>query len=944
MSTKTDVWVQPLIRYVPHGTVFLANACIMILELVAGRIIARHVGMSLYTWTAIIGVIMAGISLGNHWGGKIADKRKPSAFLPFIFFAAGLSCILILPLNSLAGVGLQFIVFNWPLRIFLHVLVVFFVPSIFLGMITPVVAKMALDVAVRQGQTVGGLFASAVVGSLLGTFLAGYYLVMSLGATSIVISVAVCLGVIGILYFLSHRVTIKQPPLSIEKCKETHTPQTKTDLSRLTRYPAIFTVFLSNAIFMMFELAAMRVIAREFGSSLYTWTAIIGIVLAGVALGNYFGGRLADRTTSARCIAVVFGISGFLLLLSPLGNELAGYLRDHVYGIAALSWPMQITLQVFLLCFLPCVVVGMVSPLVVRSLLTKGYTSGTAVGIVYAWGSVGAILGTFVTGYLLIQLIGSLPVILLVSVIASLMALLYLPKGILSWILVVLCIFGFLASYLPYPFFHRVGTFCRLRYPSDPRTVYEDESQYSYIGILEDKAQPSVREMLLDQLVHTRVDLNEPTRLLYEYEWIYSAVMNKRHLSPTPVRVFVIGGGGYAYPHYLELTRPGSHIVVAEIDPAVTEAAHIALGLPRDTSIQIRNQDARNVVEDLLYDKRSSQGFEHFDYILGDSINDYTVPYHLTTLEVTEKIHALLKDDGVYMLNMIDMLDSGGFLAAVVNTCRKVFEQVVVFNTGRKSFIRDTFVVVCSKKPMFLTDIPLLLRSSYNYTGEEIPASVLDQLIERHKDIILTDDYAPVENLLAPVVRTRTGDLGELRLAFSRWFATRENYTKAIYYCRKALEVHPIWPDAHQFHAELLEKIGDIPGALLALEKAVEGNPDPAKALFMLGRAYMRASQPDKALAAWNRCITIKPDYVAALYNIGTIHAMNGNLGMAVSFWNKAINTDPDHEDSLYNLLIAYVQMGDFVSANRVATKLHTLNVVIPQEINDALEKSQTQE
>ncbi|MFA5251569.1 MAG: fused MFS/spermidine synthase, partial [Phycisphaerae bacterium] len=60
--------------FIPSATVFLSSACIMVLELVAGRLIARHLGSSLYTWTSVIGVVLAGITIGNYLGGRIADR------------------------------------------------------------------------------------------------------------------------------------------------------------------------------------------------------------------------------------------------------------------------------------------------------------------------------------------------------------------------------------------------------------------------------------------------------------------------------------------------------------------------------------------------------------------------------------------------------------------------------------------------------------------------------------------------------------------------------------------------------------------------------------------------------------------------------------------------------------------------------------------------------
>jgi hypothetical protein len=286
--------------------------------------------------------------------------------------------------------------------------------------------------------------------------------------------------------------------------------------------------------------------------------------------------------------------------------------------------------------------------------------------------------------------------------------------------------------------------------------------------------------------------------VLYPYEQVYSLVMETRFPAPQPVRALVIGGGGYAGPHCLEVTRPGSHIVVAEIDPAVTEAAHAAFGLPRDTAIEIHNADARQVICDLVAGKQ-----QKFDCVFGDSFNDYTVPYHLVTVEFTRMVADLLEDNGLYMLNMIDVFNSGAFLAAVVETCHSVFPCVAVFNTGKPPDIRDTFVVVCSKQPIALQDVSPELQARYGFGGMLLPDSSIRSLLVRHRGRMFTDDYAPVENLLAPVVLTHTGDPGEVGMHFARKAAREGRPGKAVAYACRALAYHPNWNEALSFLVRL---------------------------------------------------------------------------------------------------------------------------------------------
>ena len=87
----------------PNLIAFVSSACVMVLELVAGRIIAPYVGVSLYTWTSVIGVVLAGISLGNYLGGRLADHWASLRLLGIVFLAGGLCCFGVLAVDALGN-------------------------------------------------------------------------------------------------------------------------------------------------------------------------------------------------------------------------------------------------------------------------------------------------------------------------------------------------------------------------------------------------------------------------------------------------------------------------------------------------------------------------------------------------------------------------------------------------------------------------------------------------------------------------------------------------------------------------------------------------------------------------------------------------------------------------------------------------------------------------
>jgi MFS family permease len=186
--------------FVPCATVFVSSFCIMVLELVAGRLIARYLGSSLYTWTSVIGVVLAGISIGNYIGGRFADRFRPANTLVILFTLCAAACLVTIAANNLIGNLTWPRQFNWPARILLHVTAVFLLPSALLGTISPVVAKMALEKGLPTGRTVGDIYACGAAGSILGTFATGYYLIAMMGTVSIVYSVAAVMILMALLY------------------------------------------------------------------------------------------------------------------------------------------------------------------------------------------------------------------------------------------------------------------------------------------------------------------------------------------------------------------------------------------------------------------------------------------------------------------------------------------------------------------------------------------------------------------------------------------------------------------------------------------------------------------------------------------------------------------------------------------------------------------------
>ena len=113
-----------------NALVFMTSVCVMVLELTASRLIAKHVGSSLYTWTSVIGVVLAGITIGNFLGGWLADRFAPGKLLNWLFLAASVLCLSVLWLDGLMVDRARPEGWQWPTWVVWVVGIVFFFPNV----------------------------------------------------------------------------------------------------------------------------------------------------------------------------------------------------------------------------------------------------------------------------------------------------------------------------------------------------------------------------------------------------------------------------------------------------------------------------------------------------------------------------------------------------------------------------------------------------------------------------------------------------------------------------------------------------------------------------------------------------------------------------------------------------------------------------------------------
>lgn len=492
-------------------------------------------------------------------------------------------------------------------------------------------------------------------------------------------------------------------------------------------------VFTASACTLILEIVAGRILAPVIGVSLYTWTSIIGVVLAGISAGNYAGGVLADKYPSRVTLGILLLVSGvFTVIILPL-ISVAG---DLVSDLPLL--PRIVTLTAVL--FLPVsVILGMVTPIVIKLELQNLSRTGNIVGRFYAISTAGSILGVFLTGFVLIQWIGTRPIVLAVAIVLFAMALLFgdLWKIRYKAFAALPVVIAVAAVYL---------SFSYEWFDSD----CEEESNYFCIKVREREIQgKTVRTLTLDQLLHSYVAKGDPTFLVYGYEKItgdFVALQEYRHGTP---KVMFIGGGGYTMPRLIEHHYGDWDVEVVEIDPAVTLIAHDYLWLPLNTTIISYHEDARMKARELPKGQ--------YDMVVGDAFNDFSVPYQLTTHEFNQEVKELLKPDGIYIVNIVDNIEIGNFLRSYVNTMQHTFEHVYVLRDDdlwdKDERSNVTYVVVGSSEPISHAD---LVEANQAVGWHEpitrfMPEDLFYRWFHEKEAVMLTDGFVPVDQMLAPV-------------------------------------------------------------------------------------------------------------------------------------------------------------------------------------------------
>ena len=496
-------------------------------------------------------------------------------------------------------------------------------------------------------------------------------------------------------------------------------------------------LFISSACGLIIEIVAGRLLAPYVGMSLYTWTAIIAVVLAGLSVGHWIGGILAapqvDTKIGARRVGWALAASAVSsLAILVLLRAVASLLMPSGLG----PIPVIVILSTALF-FLPSLFVGIVSPILTKLAVDDDQNQhpGRIIGRMYALGTLGSIAGTMTAGYVLISWTGSVGTILLVAAVYAILAALFLLADrfrMTALAVMALCLGGFglwgnQLSAFSSPCMQESDYFC-IRI--DPAPAFG----------------PSARLMALDHLVHSINNGSDPGLLYSPYIHFVDEYAKYRLGGKVPAAYF-IGGGGFSLPRaWAHEYGARADLVVAEIDPDVTKVAADMLWLePNAPGLRIVHRDARAYLQSLPAEPT-------FDMIFGDAFHDIAIPQHLVTREFHDEIARRLTPDGFYAVNAVDNGRNPRFLMALVKTLYQTFQSVEVWAEREEinGYGRVTFLLIASGRSIDRS--VLTAQRGLERSWARWPESQLKPLVQVPGVVTLSDDFAPVDRLMSDLL------------------------------------------------------------------------------------------------------------------------------------------------------------------------------------------------
>ncbi|MBV9689795.1 MAG: fused MFS/spermidine synthase [Ktedonobacteraceae bacterium] len=508
----------------------------------------------------------------------------------------------------------------------------------------------------------------------------------------------------------------------------------------------ILLVFVAGVTSLAVELSASRLLAPYFGTSLFVWANLIGLILLYLTAGYYLGGLIADRYPYPRVLYALTLLAALLISLIPLLSRPILSWSQVAFATYSIGVFYGSLLSVILLFALPVILLGCVSPFAIRLRVKQVGRSGRTAGQLYAISTAGSIVGTFLPVLLLIPNIGTYRTFLVFAFALFLVSLLGFitsadarsPKasaGNLLLSLLLLLSMGLTLFGLQGPIKPPGGT------NGGGSLIAERESAYNYIQVL--RAGDETRLVLNEGVaIHS---VYNPHQVLTQGPWDYFTVapyFNKAPFSPSQLHnVCIIGLGAGTIPHELSSIYGAIPIDGVEIDGEIVNLARHYFAM-NEPNLHVSVQDGR-------YYLQTTQ--QKYDLIGIDAYQQPYVPFQLTTVEFFRTVRAHLTPTGVAVVNAGRTSKDFRLVEALAQTMHATFPNVYIIDDERFA----NSIIIGTNAATSLNNFFVNTATLQNPLLQSVARASIDYghiREERQAKVYFTDDQAPVEQLIDQII------------------------------------------------------------------------------------------------------------------------------------------------------------------------------------------------
>jgi spermidine synthase len=392
---------------------FLSGAAALVYEVVWMRMLTQIFGSTAYAVATVLAAFMAGLALGSYVFGRLSERKKKLLRLygllelgigvygfcaPFLFYRARGIYAPLFWLYELSP-----ITFNLVLFVLAFLLLA--LPTFLMGATLPVLSQVFIRHRSHLGQRIGDLYATNTLGAVAGCALAGYFLIPSFGLSGTVYTAAAGnIAIAALILAVGARFTAAAE--SAATAAADPSAERRTGIEWLL----LGAIAISGAAAMIYENAWTHALTLVIGGSVYSFTTMLLTFLIGLAAGGYLYARVFGRDpvsiTAFGVVELTVGVAALATI--PLFEKLPlAFIRLHQsFGDTfGLFLGIQVVLA-FAVMFLPALLLGMTFPLVVCLFTQNIYRVGSSVGTTYASNTLGAIVGAFIGGFVLLPLVG----------------------------------------------------------------------------------------------------------------------------------------------------------------------------------------------------------------------------------------------------------------------------------------------------------------------------------------------------------------------------------------------------------------------------------------------------------------------------------------------------------------------------------------------------------